>query len=62
LFKRLMSAPVWVRVKKARGMLWMCRNTFERMSKIKPSPMTAEMRRSVGSLHGDTSDRADQRQ
>ena len=47
LFSRLIRAPVWVRVKKARGMLWMWRNTFERMSKINPSPMTAEMRRSV---------------
>ena len=32
LFRRLTSAPVWVRVKKARGMRWMCRKTFERMS------------------------------
>ena len=52
LFSRLMRAPVWVRVKKARGMLWMWRNTFERMSKIKPSPMTAEIRRSVRERHG----------
>ena len=32
LFSRLTRAPVWVRVKKARGMRWMWRNTFERMS------------------------------
>ena len=32
LFSRLTSAPVWVRVKKARGMRWMWRNTLERMS------------------------------
>ena len=47
LLSRLTSAPVWVRVKKASGMRWMCRKTFERMSKIRPSPMKAEMRRSV---------------
>ena len=32
LLSRLMRAPVWVRVKKARGMRWMWSNTWERMS------------------------------
>ena len=32
LLRRLTSAPVWVRVKKASGMRWMWRNTLERMS------------------------------
>ena len=32
LFSRLIRAPVWVRVKKAIGILWMCSNTWERMS------------------------------
>ena len=45
LFNRLTRAPVCVRVKKASGMRWMCRKTFDRMSKMRPSPMTAEMRR-----------------
>jgi len=47
LLRRLTSAPVWVRVKKANGICWMWRKTFERMSKMSPSPMTAEMRRST---------------
>ena len=45
LLRRLTSAPVCVRVKKASGIRWMWRKTFDRMSKIRPSPMTAEMRR-----------------
>ena len=32
LFSREMSAPVWVRVKKASGISWMWPKTFERMS------------------------------
>ena len=32
LLSRLMRAPVWVRVKKAMGIFWMCSNTWERMS------------------------------
>ena len=32
LLSRLMSAPVWVRVKKAIGIFWMWANTWERMS------------------------------
>ena len=32
LLSRLMSAPVWVRVKKAMGIFWMWENTWERMS------------------------------
>ena len=32
LLRRLISAPVWVRVKKAIGIFWMCSNTWERMS------------------------------
>ena len=32
LFSREMSAPVWVRVKKASGICWMWANTFSRMS------------------------------
>ena len=44
LLSRLTSAPVWVRVKKASGIRWMCRKTLARMSKMRPSPMTAEMR------------------
>ena len=32
LFSRLTRAPVWVRVKKARGMRWIWRNTLERLS------------------------------
>ena len=43
----LMRAPVWVRVKKAMGMRWMCENTLVRMSKIRPSPMRAEKKRST---------------
>ena len=38
LLSRLMRAPVWVRVKKARGIRWMWSNTWERMSKMSPSP------------------------
>ena len=55
MFSRLIRAPVWVRVKKARGMLWMWRKTFDRMSKINPSPITAEMRRSVRDSTASTS-------
>ncbi len=32
LLSRLMRAPVWVRVKNARGILPMCPNTWDRMS------------------------------
>ena len=32
LLRRLMSAPVWVRVKNAIGCRWMCSKTWERMS------------------------------
>ena len=32
LLIRLISAPVWVRVKNAIGIRWMCSKTFERMS------------------------------
>ena len=39
LLSRLTSAPVWVREKKASGMRWMWRNTLERMSKMRLSPM-----------------------
>src|SRR5664280_1604066 len=40
LLRRLISAPVWVRVKKAMGIFWMCSKTLERMSKMSPSPFT----------------------
>ena len=46
LFRRLTSAPVCVRVKNGMGIRWMCANTFERMSKIRPSPTRAEQYRS----------------
>ena len=42
LFRRLMRAPVWVRVKKARGICWMWLKTCDRMSKMSPSPTLAE--------------------
>ena len=45
LLSRLISAPVWVRVKKAMGILWMCSNTLDRMSKISPSPTLADTHR-----------------
>jgi len=45
LFKRDTSAPVWVRVKKAMGILWTCSNTRVRMSKMRPSPMRADTQR-----------------
>ena len=32
LLSRLIRAPVWVRVKKAMGIFWMCSKTWERMS------------------------------
>ena len=47
LFTRLISAPVWVRVKKARGMAEMWSNSATRRSKITPSPMRAEYHRST---------------
>ncbi len=45
LLSRLISAPVWVRVKKASGIRWMCSNTWERMSKMSPSPTLADTQR-----------------
>ena len=45
LLSRLISAPVWVRVKKAMGIFWMCSKTWERMSKMSPSPTLAETQR-----------------
>ncbi len=45
LLSRLIRAPVWVRVKKAIGIFWMCSKTFERMSKMRPSPTLAETHR-----------------
>ena len=45
LLSRLMSAPVWVRVKKAMGIRWMCSNTLDRMSKMSPSPTLADTQR-----------------
>ncbi len=45
LLRRLINAPVWVRVKKARGIRWMCANTWDRMSKMRPSPTFAETHR-----------------
>ena len=42
LLSRLMRAPVWVRVKKAMGICWMCSNTWDRMSKMRPSPTFAD--------------------
>ena len=41
LFSRLMSAPVWVRVKNATGMRCTLANNAERRSKMSPSPMRA---------------------
>ena len=38
LFNRLTSAPVWVRVKNAIGMLCTCSNTRRRRSRMSPSP------------------------
>ncbi len=46
LFSRLISAPVWVRVKKASGIRPIWANTWERMSKMRPSPTLAETHRS----------------
>ncbi len=46
LLSRLTSAPVWVRVKNANGMRWTWRNTWDRMSKMSPSPTIADARRS----------------
>jgi len=45
LFRRLTSAPVWVRVKNAIGICWMWAKTFVRMSKMRPSPIRAEIQR-----------------
>ncbi len=45
LLRRLISAPVWVRVKKAIGIFWMCSKTWDRMSKMRPSPTLAETQR-----------------
>ena len=45
LLSRLMRAPVWVRVKKAMGIFWMCSKTLDRMSKMSPSPTLAETQR-----------------
>ena len=45
LLSRLISAPVWVRVKKAMGIRWMCSNTLDRMSKMSPSPTLADTHR-----------------
>ena len=45
LLSRLISAPVWVRVKKAMGIRWMWPNTWDRMSKISPSPTLADTQR-----------------
>ncbi len=45
LLSRLISAPVWVRVKKAIGIFWMCSKTFARMSKMSPSPTLADTQR-----------------
>ena len=45
LLSRLIRAPVWVRVKKANGILWMWSKTLERMSKMSPSPTLADTQR-----------------
>ncbi len=45
LLSRLIRAPVWVRVKKAMGIFWMCSNTWARMSKMSPSPTLADTQR-----------------
>ena len=45
LLRRLTSAPVWVRVKKAMGMRCTCSNTFWRRSRIRPSPRRDDSRR-----------------
>ena len=45
LLSRLTSAPVWVRVKKATGIVCTCSNTARRRSTIRPSPMRAENQR-----------------
>ena len=42
LLSRETSAPVWVRVKKARDWRWTWPNTSVRRSKIRPSPMRDE--------------------
>jgi hypothetical protein len=47
LLRRLTSAPVWVRVKKATGMRWKWAKTCVRMSKMSPSPTRAEIHRST---------------
>jgi hypothetical protein len=46
LLRRLMSAPVCVLLKNAIGISWKCANTLVRMSKMRPSPMRAEIQRS----------------
>ena len=65
LLSRLMSAPVWVRVKKAMGIFWMWSNTLDRMSKMSPSPTLADTQRmpmerpvSAKATPAATSDRA----
>ena len=45
LLRRVTSAPVWVRVKNAMGMRWMCAKTCVRRSKMRPSPIRAEIQR-----------------
>jgi len=45
LLSLLISAPVWVLVKNASGMRWMCPNTPVRRSKIRLSPTRAETQR-----------------
>ena len=47
LFSRLIRAPVWVRVKKEMGIFWIWLNTWERMSKMSPSPTLADTHRSA---------------
>ena len=60
LFSRLISAPVWVRVKKASGIRCTWSNTLVRRSKIRPSPMRAEYHRwaseKTGVEHGQDRD------
>ena len=46
LFSRLTSAPVWVRWKKATGMVCMWSNTARRRSKMIPSPSRDDLSRS----------------
>ncbi len=47
LFSRVMSAPVWVRVKKASGMACTCSNSIVRRSRMSPSPMEEDSHRSI---------------